>query len=247
MEMKKLPLLEAFAAVTEWASAAKRNASSSSFPSLEPLRYLLDKPNPSILGIDPGVTTLSGQVVIGLRLLGARSVGNERTRYVLPIHFAMIRAFEIIPGARIKLDADSHAGDRAKRNVQRPQEKLIYPMNIHLPPAFAKSLDIRGASRLDRILHNAPPDARLHSKRTGNFRLFAPSESVLLEYRGDPLLTQHDWLRFTALALEKGGHKELQNLTDVLRSLFVTADRWHWDELDGRLESDPRWDDAKAD
>jgi len=246
MELKKLTIAEALAVLTEWSEKAMHSKGSSDAPDLEPLRYLLDIRRRSILGVDSEVTTHNGQALVGFRLAQSERISDQKTRYVLPVHFAMMRAFELIPGIRLKLDGDSHEGQRAKRNIRRQEEKLIYPMNIYLPAALAQKLGIKGRSRLDRVLFNAPPDARLHSKRTGHHRMFIPSESVLLEYRGEPLQTQETWLRLAKLALTDGQHDGLRGLPTVLQSLFVTAERWHREELDGRLDDDPRWDHATA-
>jgi len=246
MELKKITIAEALTVVSEWTAKAAQSRGSSNAPDLEPLRYLLDTRRPSILGVDLELLAHKGQALVGFRLTQSETIGDQKTRYVLPIHFAIMRAFEVIPGIRLRLDGDSHEGDRAKRKVQRREEKLIYPMNIYLPAALAQKLGIKGQSRLDRILFNAPPDARLHPKRTGHHRVFVPSESVLLEYRGEPLQTQETWLRLAKLALTDGQHDGLRGLPTVLQSLFVTAERWHREELDGRLDDDPRWDHAKA-
>jgi hypothetical protein len=238
MELE-LSITAAFDAVRGWATKAAHITTSSEHPSLDQLRFVIEKRRRSIVHVDDEIASYHGRSVIGFQLVGEGNVGN-RTRHVLPVHFVIMRLLELVPGISMRLNDDSHRKHFNQQGIDRPDEDLIYTLGIYFAESLAKEFGLPKRSRLDRVLFNAPPDTKLNPRRTGDHHFVVPSGSVLMRVRRGQAQTQETWLKVVASSIRKAKLDELRELPEILRLLFVVADRWHWDELLDRLDDDPR-------
>lgn len=231
--MKELAASDAFIAIKSWAAAAAKGETQSECPEVSPLCFTLAKDS-TIRRVESKLHSYNGIGLIEFDIDGPKSEG-VKTRYMLPVHFAITRLLELIPGVRVRMRGDAHEtpGD------DRPAGELIYSLEVRFSASFKKSYELR-ESRLERILFNAPPDVRLHERRTGSYRYIIPSSFVPIRTRRLDAQNADTWLRVVAKAVRQGGADELLDAPEVLRQLFVTAERWHWAELIDRLEDDPR-------
>jgi len=240
MNLRTLSAESAFEVVKTWAIEASQCDEPSNHPSLDALRYVLGTPARSIVGVEGELATHEGRSVVGFQILGEPNVGTK-TRFVLPIHFTVMRGLELIPGVHIRLNDDPHRAYYRRKGVERSDDELIYSLSVSCERALAEEFGLPRRSRLDRILFNAPPDAVLNPRRGSNHRYIVPSGSVPVRTRHINAQTQETWIKVAKSAICKAKLQDkLAELPDVLRLLFITADRWHWSELIDRLESDPR-------
>ncbi len=239
MELQQKNIIEAFDAVRAWADEAHTRSEGDNYSSIDQLRYVLDQPNHSILGVEERLSVNGNQSLVGFQIVGDPNVGTK-TRYVLPIHFAIMRLFELVPGIILRLQDDAHRSVYARKGIHRTDDDLIFSLGIRLAASLAKEFGLPKRSRLDRILFNAPPDATLNPRRTNSYRHVVPSGSVLIRARQTHAQTQETWLKAVQGSLKKSKQDELRELPSTLKLLFMTADRWHWKELIDRLEDDPR-------
>lgn len=189
-----------------------------------------------------GPSCYQGQTVIRFDVKGQGGIGIK-TRHVLPVHFAMLRILDLIPYARLVLKDDPHK-HRPKKGGRLPApEEIMYYLSLSVAGDKAKALSIPRMIKADRILFNAPPDATLHERRSGDYRYIVPSGSVLLRHHGDPLITQDSLLRaIQELAEDQTMISDIRPyaVIDLLSMLFSIGDDWHWGELlDRNNETDP--------
>ncbi|MHC2318831.1 hypothetical protein ACVIHC_005877 [Bradyrhizobium diazoefficiens] len=240
MDLRELSAESALEVVGAWVIEASQCDDPANHPSLDALRYVLNTPERSIIGVDRQLAMFEGRSVVGFQIIGEPNVGTK-TRFVLPIHFAVMRGLELIPGVRLRLNDDPHRAVYRRRGIERPDDELIYSLSISCKTTLAKEYGLPRRSRLDRILFNAPPDAALNPRRGSDHRYVLPAGSVPIRTRQIDAQTQETWLKVAKSAVRKSHHpNRLAELPEVLRSLFVTADRWHWTELIDRLDADPR-------
>jgi hypothetical protein len=236
--MNEINIPDAFQKIKSWATQAEK-VEAANYPDVQPLQYLLPKVRRSILGVDASLSEYQKQAVIGFEITGGANVGTK-TRYVLPIHFAIMRAFELVPGLTIRLNDDAHISQDRKRGIKRSDNDLIFNLGIRLNATLAKELGLPKRSKLDRILFSASSDAILHPRRTGDHHYVVPSGYVPIRNRQEGFQTPETWLSGIRRIVRKHAAEELRGLPDALSSLFVTAERWHWSELIDRLPNDPR-------
>ncbi|XIA63353.1 hypothetical protein ACFIOY_29880 [Bradyrhizobium sp. TZ2] len=237
IELNKLSITDAFRAVQDWAAQAG-GLDSAQYPDHSSLRFLLLKQRRSIVGVDAEMSSYDGQPVVGFQIQGEGAIGIK-TRYVLPVHFAIMRSLELVPGISMRLNDDAHKAHHRRQGNERSDEELIYALGIHSSALLARESGLPKRSRLDRILFNAAPDAALYPRRTGDHHYVVPSGSVPLRTRLRYAQTQETWLEAVENSIRKAELPDLQALPNVLRMLFATADRWHRDELIDRLPDDP--------
>ncbi|WP_342714101.1 hypothetical protein [Bradyrhizobium sp. B039] len=238
--MNEISITDALQNIKSWATKAEQ-VQAANYPDVQPLRYLLPQARRSILGVDASLSEYQGQAVIGFGITGGANVGTK-TRYVLPIHFAILRAFELVPGVTVRLNDDAHISRDRKRGITRSDDELIFNLGIRLKATVAKVLGLPKRSKLDRILFSAPPDAILHPRRTGDHHYVVPSGYVPIRNRHEGFQTQETWIAGIERIIRNPASSELGELPDTLRSLFMTAESWHWSELVDRLPCDPRID-----
>lgn len=240
MNLLALSAEGAFEVVKTWAIEASQREGPSNHPNLDTLQYVLDTPERSIVGFEEELATFEERSVVGFQILGERNVGTK-TRFVLPIHFVVMRGLELIPGVHMRLNDDPHRAVYRRKGVERSDDELIFSLSVRCNQALAEEFGLPRRSRLDRILFNAPPDAALNPRRGSDHRYVVPSGSVPIRTRHIHAQTQETWLRVAQSAIRKAKlQNRLVELPNVLRLLFVTADRWHWSDLIDRLDADPR-------
>lgn len=233
--MKALTAAEMFGALTHWAEEAKRKSPSAP-PSLKPI--LLPLSNELTRSISKAaLTKFNHKRIVAFDIRGQGQVG-VKTRHALPVHFAILRALEIAPGMKLYLQDDAHkARDKIKGQL-REDSDLIYHLTLEWLGAEGKNK----RAKVDRILFNAPPNASIHERRTGDHHFIIPSNFVLLRIRkAEDLMTQESFLRSIAVAPRSPSKRaDFSNdeFINLLGDLFALADKWHWGELVDRTNED---------
>jgi hypothetical protein len=237
--MKEITAVELFGALKHWASEAKRKSPSAP-PSLRPILFPLS--NERTRSIDSAaLAKFNSKTVVAFEIRGEGEVGIK-TRHVLPVHFAILRALELVPGLRLYLQDDAHKTYDKAKGRSRTKSELIYHLKLRCKKLAGKITQ----TKVDRILFNAPPDASLHERRTGDYRYIVPSGFVPLRIRkaGD-VITQES-LTSAVAALITASVKSTpfakNEFVKLLNDLFAIGDKWHWKELIDRTEEDKERD-----
>ena len=231
--MNELNVGDAFSAITKWALEAAQSQSHLECPDVAPLRF--------ILASGSAIRRVSSQPhIYGDLELIEFDIDRPKddgvlTRYMLPVHFAITRLLELIPGVSVRMRGDTHP----RPNDDRAADDLIFALEVRYSASFRRSFDFKDG-RLERILFNAAPGVRLHERRTGNYRYIIPSSFVPIRTRGLNAHNASDWMRVVDRAVRQGNENTLLVAPSVLRRLFVTSERWHWLDLIDRLQDDPR-------
>jgi hypothetical protein len=215
---------EALEAIKGWTEKACAIEASKDCPDITALCFLIRKP--AIHRVSVKSDLHKGHKLIEFDIDAPGNAGRK-TRYMLPVHFAITRLLELIPDVRLCIISKGKKDDR------------YYYMTIRYPPKFRKAHDLRDANRLERIIFNAPPNAVVSEQRNGDYQCIAPSEYMLAKNRGDDKQNAERWLGISQSVFGTPGDP-LRDLPKVMRKLFVIAERWHWEELAGRLPDDPR-------
>lgn len=210
-------------------------------PSTQQLREVFESDNPACSIIETQATAykdgLSLRPVIGLK---TKKWPTEATsfRYVLPAHFAIIRALELVPGARIYLEGDRNIARDRINGVCRPQDELIFNLKLRIPKTRGKNgID----TKIDRILFNVDARTCLYARRTGDHHFILPSGSV-------PITARIRKGRYSDRRLVIRSVKQRMRLrprsapfagvVGLLEQLFLVSDKLHWSELIDRLPKD---------
>jgi hypothetical protein len=181
------------------------------------------------------------RIVIGIK---TKRWPDEATRfrYVLPAHFAILRAIELVPGMSIFLANDRNKARDAAQGVRRSQDEMIYNLTLSVARG---SLKIIGRTELDRILFNIDPFTTLYARRSGDHHYILPSGAVPIttRIRKRPYSDQRAFLlAVRSMMLKKGRSLPFsrQDIHGLLKNLFVISDELHWSELIDRLPADER-------
>jgi hypothetical protein len=228
--------VEAFKAIEQWSLEASKQATSSGHPNVAALGHLLETAS-YFRRVKHTPRDYQGQKVVEFDISNPSKAG-VLTRYMLPVHFAIIRLLELIPGITVFMADVTHE----TLNNARPESDKIFALKARCAPSLAQIFGLPRVSRLDRIMFSAPPDTKLFERRTGDYHYIIPANYVPLRYRGVDAQTAETWLKVVVTAVTRSKSAELSNAPLVLRQLFLTAERWHWGELQDRLPEDPRVD-----
>jgi hypothetical protein len=148
-----------------------------------------------------------------------------------------------VPGFRTVLGHDTNKGYGERKGKPRGEADQVFRLVLQVPmDDRTKRYNFRsGQVQLDRILNHVPPDARVYELRGANYQLIIPSGSVLIRYRGSvEFAGQEDLIRLTreivsGLASQFGVGPDA--MAKLLSDLFTISDKWHFDELIGRIET----------
>jgi hypothetical protein len=233
---------DAFNVLRDWANKAK-SATAENPPSLD---RFLDPHWPktarnSILGARHSkLTDKQGRALIDFDVKGKGAIG-DKTRHILPAHYVAVAAVDMIPGLPIMM----------RNENKKPGDDAIFRLNLKLPTKSKQLIAI------GRFLYHVPPDAELTELRSGNHYLITAAGSVLTKHRPKTLpLSQDEVLdrirehieaaprisrEFTPDAIiERPLAFTANEMIALLTDLLTLNDEWHWDELLGRLDTDPR-------
>jgi hypothetical protein len=238
---------EAFGSIRAWTDEAKKRiqVGQLDLPSAKALRKLLpvNHPRCSIVETIPGYEVSNGRSVIGFK---TRVWPKEATkpRYVLVVHFVVLRALELVPGIKVFLAGDRNKGRDAADGVSRPQEQMIFNLTV----SIAKhKMRVLGQTKLDRILFNVDKDTSLYARRKGDHHYIVPSGSIPIaaRIRKRPYSDQEALLRAVRAMIERPQRLpppcSANEMLDVLMDLFAIGDELHWGELDDRLPRDENY------
>ncbi|HRF07567.1 MAG TPA: hypothetical protein PL193_02830 [Xanthobacteraceae bacterium] len=230
--MRTIPTAEMFRALARWTEEAKLTKSSAP-PSLEPI--LSDLHNSGIR--NAAEADMDSIKVVAFDIKGEGKLG-VKTRHVLPVHFAILRALEMVPGMKLTLGDDTHKAQDKAKGQPRENSELIY----HLVLIWRRANKSKKRVKVDRVLFNAPPNASIHERRTGDHHFIIPSNFVLLRIRrAEDLMTQESFLRAAEVALESSSSSvdfSKEEFINLLGNLFALGDKWHWKELRDRTSED---------
>jgi hypothetical protein len=242
---------DAFRRLREWANAARLRVQSNrtDLPSTKPLRETLlpeDHPRCSIIeaGIGYHMHKSRRRLLVGFK---TRDWPDHATsfRYVLPVHFAVLRTMELVPGVRLFLSGDRNLARDLLRGVKRPQNQLIYDMKLSAPKAKGRrAIDIK----VDRILFNVDGRTSIYARRTGDHHHIVPEGSVPIttRVRKQPLWDQRAILRAVGELIARNRRGECpvaaEAIKELLEDLFTIADELHWSELIDRRPEDMLYD-----
>lgn len=226
--METLEAKAALEVIKGWTEKAYAIEASKDCPDITSLCFLLHQPAIHRVSVRPDA--YKGHRLIEFDMDGPNKAGRK-TRYMLPVHFAITRLLELIPDVRLCMVSKGKKG-------AKEADRYFY-MTVRYPVKFQEAHQLKDRNRLERIIFNAPPNAVVSEQRNGNFQYIVPSEYVLAKHRGEDKQNAERWLEIAQAVFGNPSHS-LRDHPNVLRQLFVIAERWHWEELSGRLPDDPR-------
>jgi hypothetical protein len=226
-KLKTLENKEALKVIANWAAEAEQALEGKDGPDASVLCFLLRKQ--AIHRVAVSADLYEQNQLVEFDIDGPLKAGRK-TRFMLPVHFAITRLLEIIPDVRLRL---------INKGRTDAADERYFNMVVRYHPRFAKTHDLTDANRLERIIFNAPPDAEVGERRGGDYRRLIPSEYVLSKNRGYNKQGAERWVRICESVFAVPGDP-LGTLPKVMRQLMIIAERWHWGDLSGRLPDDPR-------
>lgn len=155
-------------------------------------------------------------------------------RRFLPVHFAIMRSLELVPGVSMKMGDQTGRQDR-KVGWERLDEERIYRINLRVG---------KWSTPLCRVLFRVPPNAELHERRNYDHRFVVPSAHVLTKLRRRvPPRTQDEVIDHIRNLIDVAKWRHFlpfnsNQMVSLLEDLFTISDAWHWKELADRLSSE---------
>jgi len=210
-------------------------------PSTQQLRDLFEADNPFCSIILTKVTSYDDgsqkRSVIGLKT--KKWPAEAKTfRHVLPAHFAIIRALELVHGARIYLEGDRNMARDRRKGVHRSRAELIFDLKLSIPKTRGTA---RIETKIDRILFNVDAHTSLYARRTGDHHFILPSGSVPIaaRIRDGRYTDRQRVLRSVKERMRlKSQSEPFASVVGLLQDLFFISDELHWSELIDRLPKD---------
>lgn len=210
-----LDQVRAFEIIEAWANEARNSIKTKRKRySPPPLEALIDALSGKFfLTARIGKLDEQGRALISLKVSGPKKSDPPVIRYMLPVHAAMTRAFELA-GANVKLIRGSGGGI----------EKFYFDLKID-----------KFRTNLHRAMFGMISSGRLWERPDlyQGYRYVVPAN-----YLAGVGFTRRDMLNAISEKLEKRSPKSLiaepQAVNSLLNTLFALADYWHWDELEGR-------------
>jgi hypothetical protein len=227
-----------FDAIKDWTVKAEA-ANSQEPPDLKPLLDALDEGPPRCFWHDGQTEDHRKRPVIAFGT-GKKTSVNSSRRYVLPLHFAMMSALELIPYVSLT---------KKNKQPERKKDDQIHVFNLTVNREKKKNKHKTfSTTSIFRILFNAPMDASIRERRGKDFHFVIPDNFILERYRSQTSrdnTTQRNVLDAAKkLVGDPPFHSPWRHpfnadeMIAVLRSLFMIGDEWYWGDLLDRLPLD---------
>lgn len=228
-------LADAFRGLRDWTSKAKEGLGrdTARLPPIRPLLKPLPKGHPQQSIVRAKAKHQKGRSLVAFKTRRWPAYAT-RDRRIKPVHFAILRALELVPGMRVFLN-----GNR-KPSVTKASE-MIFNLSLGISPTKARRLRTFQTTKLDRILFNVGRYAMIYERRLGDHIDIIPCRSVPIRCRPRKLIDQYSVVRAVERLVSDFGSElpfTAWDMRELLEDLFAISDHLHWDELIDRLPSD---------
>jgi hypothetical protein len=222
------PIQASFDDLRKWANEANLRSGDNP-PDFQHPMVLPEGTRRSIISAKPA--NRSDRKLVAFRVL--TNVETREPRHVLPVHYAIMRALELVPGMLLRMIDKSAGKDRLV-------DERIYNVMLIIPDGTQRKLKQHGHKTFNkvsimRVLFAAPPDAELHEIYRSDYHLIVPGNYVLTKLHSkDDVIGQQsvlDAVRKLFKISTNGLNAE--EMAALLVDLFKLGQKWHGAELCG--------------